>query len=107
MSVLLPLRRPQRLTLFPYTTLFRSLDQAGNPLAHLASDANGMVQLPRRPGPRLRLRVGLRSEEPIEINTALLGDEPTDLVARSEEHTSELQSLTNIVCRLLLEKKNI
>jgi len=59
------------------------LDQAGNPLAHLASDANGMVQLPRRPGPRLRLRVGLRSEEPIEINTALLGDEPTDLVAPS------------------------
>ncbi|PYP64258.1 MAG: hypothetical protein DMD37_03115, partial [Gemmatimonadetes bacterium] len=41
------------------------LDQAGNPLAHLASDAEGVVQLPRRPGPRLRLRVGLRSEEPI------------------------------------------
>jgi len=59
------------------------LDQAGNPLGHLASDANGLVQLPRRPGPRLRLRVGLRSEEPIEINTALLGDEPTDLVAPS------------------------
>ena len=59
------------------------LDQAGNPLAHLASDAEGVVQLPRRPGPRLRLRVGLRSEEPIELNTALLGDEPTDLVAPS------------------------
>src|SRR5256885_9586586 len=59
------------------------LDQSGNPLAHLASDANGRVELPRRPGPRLRLRVGLRSEEPIELNTALLGDEPTDLVAPS------------------------
>jgi len=59
------------------------LDQGGNPLAHLASDANGRVELPRRPGPRLRLRVGLRSEEPIELNTALLGDEPTDLVAPS------------------------
>jgi len=59
------------------------LDQSGNPLAHLASDAEGVVQLPRRPGPRLRLRVGLRSEEPIELNTALLGEEPTDLVAPS------------------------
>src|SRR5256885_2646766 len=59
------------------------LDQSGNPLAHLASDANGRVELPARRGPRLRLRVGLRSEEPIELNTALLGDEPTDLVAPS------------------------
>jgi hypothetical protein len=59
------------------------LDGAGNSLAHLASDAAGLVQLPRRQGPRLRLRVGLRSEEPIELATATLGDQTTDLVAPS------------------------
>src|SRR5688572_31094804 len=82
------IRRPPRSTLFPYTTLFRS---------RRARDAGG----PRaqRPRPRVRVRVGPRPA--IHDARALLArDAP-----RSEEHTSELQSQSNLVCRLLLEKK--
>src|SRR5438046_8827177 len=73
------LRRPPRSTLFPYTTLFRS------PPAE------------RRSGALLALYAIL------SLFLLLAGERiPT---GRSEEHTSELQSLTNLVCRLLLEKK--
>src|SRR5262249_59542904 len=68
------IRRPPRSTLFPYTTLFRSLEIGW---AHGTLRVSGSSPGPSHPG-----------EEP-----------------RSEEHTSELQSLTNLVCRLLLEKK--
>src|SRR5947209_14446081 len=71
------MRRPPRSTLFPYTTLFRS----------------------RRTRSRRRLR-GARSSSP----RAATGSGDEDL-ARSEEHTSELQSRQYLVCRLLLEKK--
>src|SRR5258706_3307425 len=76
------IRRPPRSTLFPYTTLFRSAVAvaAEIPFATL-----------------LRLRA---------LSRVLLADaQGTRESARSEEHTSELQSLTNLVCRLLLEKK--
>src|SRR5205807_8798569 len=79
------IRPPPRSTLFPYTTLFRSAHAAGNGVRRLHS------------GP-LRL--------------AALGSNPTGRpslplqATRSEEHTSELQSPCNLVCRLLLEKKN-
>src|SRR2546430_10313024 len=86
------IRRPPRSTLFPYTTLFRSV----------LVNACGSE----------RRRVGV-------AGAALVGHEGTNLVddshilwlrscrqARSEEHTSELQSQSNLVCRLLLEKKN-
>src|SRR2546430_3656086 len=80
----LMIRRPPRSTLFPYTTLFRSAD----------------LQLPRPPrrgGPRRQGRVPLGGRA---------GRHPHDhLRRRSEEHTSELQSQSNLVCRLLLEKK--
>src|SRR5258706_11575430 len=69
------IRRPPRSTLFPYTTLFRSLLLD---LQHLAF---------RHQGDSLFLQDFLEQQK------------------RSEEHTSELQSLTNLVCRLLLEKK--
>src|SRR5688572_32476649 len=69
------IRRPPRSTLFPYTTLFRS--------PGLAVDAQG--------------RVVLRYSSAVATPLAPL--------ARSEEHTSELQSQSNLVCRLLLEKK--
>src|SRR5437016_8519279 len=76
------IRRPPRSTLFPYTTLFRSVVQ----IECLA------VSLERaRVGPSL-----------VQPTVAV---RRVDLVPRSEEHTSELQSLTNLVCRLLLEKK--
>src|SRR2546430_13576146 len=70
------IRRPPRSTLFPYTTLFRSLVvRHGHEIVRRALEQ----QAPRRTAPRH--------------------------VTRSEEHTSELQSQSNLVCRLLLEKK--
>src|SRR5688572_32097748 len=81
------MRGPPRSTLFPYTTLFRS-DQIAEPVEH-GED---------RPGERIPgylLRLGTPGGE-AEI---AVGD------PRSEEHTSELQSQSNLVCRLLLEKK--
>src|SRR2546427_3037206 len=71
------IRRPPRSTLFPYTTLFRS---PGGAIL-----ASGLVASLVRP-----------------VTYALVG-----LATRSEEHTSELQSQSNLVCRLLLEKKNL
>src|SRR2546430_6373946 len=92
------IRRPPRSTLFPYTTLFRSPfpSQAAPVLSRLQSQ-RGTVRdcegLRIRKGPvRPVQRRGTRQDR------ALLG-------ARSEEHTSELQSQSNLVCRLLLEKK--
>src|SRR5688572_32445449 len=74
------IRRPPRSTLFPYTTLFRSEAAAGR---HRADE----------------VRVGARSGEvAVDLRAELV-------VRRSEEHTSELQSQSNLVCRLLLEKK--
>src|SRR5690242_21105607 len=79
------IRRPPRSTLFPYTTLFRSpLTGPGRPPG---SGRGTCGSAPGR-GPRAAPRRGLRA-------------------SRSEEHTSELQSHVNLVCRLLLEKKKI
>src|SRR5256885_8138057 len=91
------IRRPPRSTLFPYTTLFRSLIQAV--LGVLACP-------PARPGsPRQRLQLlqaGLQNPSRL----VLVGQQGVgDRQPRSEEHTSELQSPCNLVCRLLLEKK--
>src|SRR5438067_3029746 len=76
------IRRPPRSTLFPYTTLFRSLGTA--PLSILRDErlARGVAYHQKRKCAQLR-----------------------ELGARSEEHTSELQSRFDLVCRLLLEKK--
>src|SRR2546430_9259646 len=71
------IRRPPRSTLFPYTTLFRSLSTAP-----------------------------LRSGRLPRSNTREPTDSGRGFLSRSEEHTSELQSQSNLVCRLLLEKKN-
>src|SRR5438552_12683282 len=79
------IRRPPRSTLFPYTTLFRSLGRA-------RSDPSG-----RRAG-RTSLRRLAQRIQPV-------GRKPRGRGARSEEHTSELQSPDHLVCRLLLEKK--
>src|SRR5437016_7297947 len=81
------IRRPPRSTLFPYTTLFRSPGD-------LESGAERGRSLPGDRRARARARRA-RGREP-----------STRSEGRSEEHTSELQSLTNLVCRLLLEKKN-
>jgi len=60
------------------------LDRAGNAEGHWVSDADGTVAIPRRDTVKLRLRVGLRSEEPIELATATLGDGPTPLAAPTQ-----------------------
>src|SRR3977135_4407630 len=56
-------------------------DSAGNAEGHWVSDADGTVAIPRRETPRLRIRVGLRSEDPIELATVTLGEGPTPLAA--------------------------
>src|SRR5438067_7997836 len=98
---------PPRSTLFPYTTLFRSVELQGPEIGRqrLVGPAERLEQPPlRQVGPGLA-RVDLdRGVEPLEgrIRSPELG---LDLPQRSEEHTSELQSRFDLVCRLLLEKK--
>src|SRR2546429_7225211 len=81
----LMIRRPPRSTLFPYTTLFRSLR------GERASWAGGVAEIPWRRGT-------------VPVYVAASGPKALR-IARSEEHTSELQSRLHLVCRLLLEKK--
>src|SRR2546430_12313348 len=87
------IRRPPRSTLFPYTTLFRSLirsllDLTDNIVAEGGENGGRHDVVP-----------------PLQL-VRHDGDDPY-LVVRSEEHTSELQSQSNLVCRLLLEKKKM
>src|SRR5260370_15830723 len=91
------IRRPPRSTLFPYTTLFRSDGEA---------DAEEQVVLHALVG---------AAELPVAVDVAAArvgahdvdGDRQLSSADRSEEHTSELQSHLNLVCRLLLEKKKL
>src|SRR5258706_7232390 len=87
------IRRPPRSTLFPYTTLFRSargfLISLGVAFLSLLWDAGELVRL----------------QQYVQSEVSVVSNQGAHF--RSEEHTSELQSLTNLVCRLLLEKKSI
>src|SRR2546426_6991127 len=87
------IRRPPRSTLFPYTTLFRSR------VAHQINLAIPDLPVHRHPATINRYACAL----PFERLHVLLLEESFE--TRSEEHTSELQSPCNLVCRLLLEKK--
>src|SRR3712207_8405337 len=89
------IRRPPRSTLFPYTTLFRSLDGLTVDL----SDGSWFNLRASNTEPLLRLNV----EAPDQARMERLRDRVLGMV-RSEEHTSELQSRQYLVCRLLLEK---
>src|SRR5256885_12663230 len=80
------IRRPPRSTLFPYTTLFRSSARAWRQLALLELDLGELTEAKYAAQHLVAIR-------------------PDDYLTRSEEHTSELQSPCNLVCRLLLEKK--
>src|SRR2546428_10336959 len=84
------IRRPPRSTLFPYTTLFRSTDDPGAAAGRHEPD---FVDLSRHRGTACRDRPGSH----LSVRQRLAN--------RSEEHTSELQSRSDLVCRLLLEKK--
>src|SRR5688572_30936525 len=100
------IRRPPRSTLFPYTTLFRSrmceaCDKSGSygvaDSDHDQGNGTGGFFYRKRGG-------GSRSHDDIAPGSDQLRDERRKSL-RSEEHTSELQSQSNLVCRLLLEKK--
>src|SRR5256885_12005184 len=85
------IRRPPRSTLFPYTTLFRSTDRRSGPEVTASRTS---------PLPDLR-PARSRASDDVTPPPSVFPPEPP----RSEEHTSELQSPCNLVCRLLLEKK--
>src|SRR5688500_19761536 len=92
-------RRPPRSALVPYTTLFRSAGGEPSgvrapPDRAAAGRSAGEVDHP-----------AVRARRPDRAEPDHLGDHPRRQPARSEEHTSELQSPCNLVCRLLLEKK--
>src|SRR5256885_6048944 len=86
------IRRPPRSTLFPYTTLFRSHDRQGR-----RRSVQGAGAAPQREGEVRGLGRGAAQQRPLQLRQPI----------RSEEHTSELQSPCNLVCRLLLEKKKM
>src|SRR2546427_3299941 len=85
------IRRPPRSTLFPYTTLFRSPHAVAPDIQRQLLGEGGAVAASRT-APQV---------EPMDPSLA----QPGERIRRSEEHTSELQSQSNLVCRLLLEKK--
>src|SRR5437868_12959974 len=91
------LRRPPRSTLFPYTTLFRSGHLAPHVLQDLTADPSVILAA----GDLIRVKVD-GGQQRVVIQHLL---EVTTRCWRSEEHTSELQSRFDLVCRLLLEKK--
>src|SRR2546430_9536467 len=96
------IRRPPRSTLFPYTTLFRSLARFYEPtrgrITIDGADLNDLTQV------SLRRQLGVVPQEGFLFAGTVA--ENIAFGKRSEEHTSELQSQSNLVCRLLLEKKN-
>src|SRR2546430_9255665 len=90
------IRRPPRSTLFPYTTLFRSILRRSKLCRRNLCGRANSVAVPLRESSTFSYFY-----PPIAVKSSV------SRFARSEEHTSELQSQSNIVCRLLLEKKKI
>src|SRR3712207_7838387 len=91
------IRRPPRSTLFPYTTLFRSVetrDAVKHPTKHKTV-----------PTPSEQRMIQPRASAVLRLRNLALSKKHMQRKARSEEHTSELQSRQYLVCRLLLEKK--
>src|SRR3989441_7612037 len=99
------IRRPPRSTLFPYTTLFRSCIASGSQIYR-----GIWADLPVQPRNRKRV-IAVAAAPPGRkaagalVKTVSKSSDPRCVKMRSEEHTSELQSLAYLVCRLLLEKK--
>src|SRR5688572_32500548 len=99
------IRRPPRSTLFPYTTLFRSEHIGGGRPQVVDIDlqhriVRGAADQPKRVVLVDRIVIATKRQHAVGVQ------QDTFRKDRSEEHTSELQSQSNLVCRLLLEKKN-
>src|SRR2546430_9870376 len=90
------IRRPPRSTLFPYTTLFRSQKVENDTVAVAQKIAFARGRNARWAEDAVRKSASVRDDDAARLNVVDF---------RSEEHTSELQSQSNLVCRLLLEKK--
>src|SRR2546430_13565979 len=95
------IRRPPRSTLFPYPTLFRSGREVAEAAARLRVHVPGALAVLAVEAELVAVKRGLAGAR-LEVGGVVGVVEE----ARSEEHTSELQSQSNLVCRLLLEKKN-
>src|SRR2546426_4773574 len=100
------IRRPPRSTLFPYTTLFRSRRCSPPRAARRSGALSGPGRPPSRLPP-LQEPTGVEDQrrDPV-AHDGRSAEHRERALGRSEEHTSELQSPCNLVCRLLLEKKN-
>src|SRR5690242_20868815 len=98
------IRRPPRSTLFPYTTLFRSyrVCSFSPPAGETMSSAHAKSVSVRQPPPSAPTRGNAAPSPSCDLDCRA---RTLSLRTRSEEHTSELQSHVNLVCRLLLEKK--
>src|SRR2546429_8803617 len=101
------IRRPPRSTLFPYTTLFRSILRIGDLLAEIGCKLGEEVAVLSRSGFGVEMKLGdLAGEQGVslglEVGDVALGvlNLARDAEKRSEEHTSELQSRLHLVCRL-------
>src|SRR2546430_13166082 len=94
------IRRPPRSTLFPYTTLFRSFSVAGNFTSNLE-----FADREKKKAFVESITSGNFHNQAAKGSESALSCMMARSAARSEEHTSELQSQSNLVCRLLLEKK--
>src|SRR2546430_13483495 len=97
------IRRPPRSTLFPYTTLFRSRAVPGSDVELKCENVARVVEVHEL---LQALDVAIVEELLLEVRSWSLRGRTLWWHQRSEEHTSELQSQSNLVCRLLLEKKN-
>src|SRR3712207_7866060 len=101
------IRRPPRSTLFPYTTLFRSLRlSAAHLIGRSCEPLHEIRHLPARRRTSLARPDGLDIDSYDDALIEISAESSRAVHRRSEEHTSELQSRQYLVCRLLLEKKN-
>src|SRR5690348_18197415 len=98
------IRRPPRSTLFPYTTLFRSLQRRRSPKICIQFPRHEDAPLPQH---RRHFNLGCAHVTSSPCGPWLSTGTGSTISQRSEEHTSELQSPVHLVCRLLLEKKKI
>src|SRR5437016_8086549 len=92
--------RPPRSTLFPYTTLFRSLPRQNASKESSSGTLDNAARIESNSSSKCSFLARVQKSSSVSLISRANSSE-----TRSEEHTSELQSLTNLVCRLLLEKK--